>query len=81
MTTKPVPWSVMTTEKTYLDGTVDHIWVPAGMVLVHNHVTPARRLGTRGFRAWVQRPDVDMLIACDCKWVLWPHFRVRRAAD
>jgi hypothetical protein len=27
--------------------------IPPGQVIVHNRVRPARRLGTRGFRAWL----------------------------
>jgi hypothetical protein len=31
--------------------------IPAGQVVVHNEVSPTRRLGSRGFRAWLQSPD------------------------
>ncbi len=42
--------------------------VPAGLVVVHNHVVPpARRLGTRGFRAWLAEPD-EGLSVCECGW-------------
>jgi hypothetical protein len=30
--------------------------VPAGRFLVHNHIRPTRRLGSRGFRAWLTTP-------------------------
>ncbi len=30
--------------------------VPPGSVVVHNNVKPARRLGSRGFRAWLDDP-------------------------
>lgn len=53
--------------------------VPAGRVLVHNNVRPARRLGSRGFRAWLQEPDPDRLVVCDCGWAaeLGQHVRVK----
>jgi hypothetical protein len=39
---------------------------PDGMVLVHNHVRPAQRSGTRGFRFWLQPPQG--VVACSCGW-------------
>jgi hypothetical protein len=53
--------------------------VPAGRVLVHNSVKPARTLGTRGFRAWLSDPDPKNLEACDCGWAptLGGHYRVK----
>jgi hypothetical protein len=39
-----------------------------GRVLVHNNVKPARRACTRGFRAWIQKPDKKRLIICRCNW-------------
>jgi hypothetical protein len=50
--------------------------VPPGRVLVHNTVRPARRLGTRGFRAWLEPPN-ESLTVCDCCWApeLGVHFR------
>jgi hypothetical protein len=50
--------------------------VPSRQVLVHNHVRPARRQGTRGFRFWLQAPD-DRLERCDCGWApeLPEHYR------
>ena len=55
--------------------------VPADLVVVHNSVRPARRLGTRGFRAWLaDRSSMDRLEVCDCDWApeLGEHYRVRR---
>jgi hypothetical protein len=51
-----------------------------GTVMVHNNVTPTRRLGKRGFRAWLQAPDIG-IESCLCGWAreLGPHFRVRLA--
>jgi hypothetical protein len=53
--------------------------VPAGSVLVHNHVRPTRHLNMRGFRAWLSQPDLDAFEVCACGWAskLGPHFRVR----
>lgn len=50
--------------------------VPAGLVLVHNSVRPTRRLGSRGFRAWLTEPG-DRLVRCDCGWAseLGAHYR------
>lgn len=56
--------------------------IPADQLLVHNHVTPTRRLGSRGFRAWLSpREDRPRLAVCNCGWApeLGRHFRVRRA--
>jgi hypothetical protein len=54
--------------------------VPADRVLVHNNVRPTRRLGSRGFRAWLARPDLERLERCPCNWApeLGAHYRVRR---
>jgi hypothetical protein len=58
--------------------------IPAGTVLVHNHVRRARRLGSRGFRAWLENPrsglSRDRLERCPCGWApeLGPHYRVAR---
>ena len=51
-----------------------------GVVLVHNSVRPTRRLGSRGFRAWLAAPDLARLEVCPCEWApeLGPHYRVRR---
>jgi hypothetical protein len=53
--------------------------VPAGQVVVHNHVQPTRRLGSRGFRAWLAPPN-DQLVVCGCAWApeLGEHYRVDR---
>jgi len=52
--------------------------VPADRVLVHNHVRPTRRLGSHGFRAWLQPSDPARLQACACEWAseLGRHFRL-----
>ena len=58
--------------------------IPAGRVLVHNHVRPTRALGSRGFRAWVQAPDrPPRLEACPCDWApeLGQHYRVQAVPD
>jgi hypothetical protein len=48
-----------------------------GRVLVHNSVRPTPRLGSRGFRAWLQ-PRSNALEPCACGWApeLGPHYRV-----
>jgi uncharacterized protein (DUF433 family) len=53
--------------------------VPPGRVVVHNHVRPTRRLGQRGFRAWLALPSAAVEI-CSCGWApeLPEHYRVRR---
>jgi len=53
--------------------------LPVNRVLVHNQVIPTRRLGSRGFRAWLSLPDLARLVVCGCAWAaeLGPHFRVR----
>jgi hypothetical protein len=56
--------------------------IPAGKVLAHNHVRPARKQGRRGFRFWLQTPDPITLTACNCGWAeeLGQHYRVKRQA-
>ena len=51
--------------------------VPAGRVLVHNNVRPARRQATRGFRFWLDDPDPRWEV-CQCGWAheLPEHYRV-----
>ena len=51
--------------------------VPAGKVLVHNHVRPQGRLGMNGFRAWLSPAGTARLEVCDCGWApkLGQHFR------
>ena|SRR6516164_4120170 len=53
--------------------------VPTGLVLVHNSVRPAKRLGTRGFRAWLDQPS-ERYVTCACGWAreLGTHYRVDR---
>lgn len=50
----------------------------ADQVLVHNHVPPARRQGTRGFRFWLQSPNQLPVERCACGWApeLAEHYRV-----
>jgi hypothetical protein len=54
---------------------------PLGMVVVHNHVKPAHRPGTRGFRAWFEETSAKVE-PCDCGWrpELGRHFRMNRPA-
>lgn len=45
--------------------------------MVHNHVRPTtRRLGSRGFRAWLAEPN-ERLVVCVCDWApeLGEHYR------
>jgi prophage regulatory protein len=51
--------------------------IPRGRVLVHNNLRPTRRLGWRGFRAWLSPPG-DQLSVCACGWApeLGQHFIV-----
>lgn len=54
--------------------------IPEGQVLVHNQVQPAKQLGTRGFRAWLEpAPAGDHLEPCPCAWAneFGPHYRLR----
>lgn len=70
--------------------------VPAGRIVVHNHVRPDldpnRRadgvesmadvtLGMNGFRAWLAAPG-HRYVRCSCPWApeLPEHYRVDRAA-
>ncbi|HUU24093.1 MAG TPA: hypothetical protein VMW68_00795 [Methyloceanibacter sp.] len=55
---------------------------PDGTIVAHNHIKPAVKLGTRGFRAWLARP-CDDYVRCDCKWAphLPEHYRVAKAGD
>jgi hypothetical protein len=55
--------------------------IPAGCVLVHNHVQHKvdTWCGERGFRAWTQKLS-DRLQPCRCGWSGLPHYRVRRRA-
>ncbi len=45
-----------------------------GRVLVHNHVKPAQKSGTRGFRAWEDDPSAKY-VECSCGW--HPEFGTR----
>jgi hypothetical protein len=54
--------------------------VPRGKVLVHNNVKPTRRLGMRGFRAWLANPS-KWYVECTCGWAPHlKHYRVARIA-
>jgi hypothetical protein len=52
--------------------------VPAGKLLVHNNVVPAKRIGSRGFRIWYVSPDSAKYVVCDCGWApeLGEHYRI-----
>jgi hypothetical protein len=51
-------------------------FLPIGKVLVHNHVKS--RLGSRGFRAWLDDPDEKKYEVCTCGWApRLMHHRVR----
>ncbi len=52
--------------------------VPAGKILIHNNVVPARRIGSRGFRIWYASPDSNKYVVCDCGWAaeLGKHYRI-----
>jgi hypothetical protein len=54
--------------------------IPPGLVIVHNNVRPSRRLGNRGFRAWLESPRAG-LAKCACDWApeLPEHYRVEQA--
>ena len=44
-------------------------FVPAGKILVHNNVVPAKRIGSRGFRIWyVSSVNSAGYVVCDCGW-------------
>ena len=60
----------------YLHGLIGSWEIPPDRFLVHNHVRPARRLGTRGFRAWFEAPN-SSLEECRCGWAaeLGGHYR------
>ena len=51
--------------------------VPFGRVVVHNNVRPTRRLGSRGFRAWLAEPS-SKLEPCSCGWApeIGTHYRL-----
>jgi hypothetical protein len=55
--------------------------LPPGSIIVHNHVKPAQRQGTRGFQFWIAKlGDDDRYVACKCDWAphLGKHYRVDR---
>lgn len=56
--------------------------IPAGMVVVHNHIRPTRHIGSRGFRIWLQPADQQhhrghYVLPCSCDWApeLGKHYR------
>ncbi len=51
--------------------------VPAGRVLVHNHIRPTRQINLNGFRIWLAKPKTDYE-PCPCGWApeLAKHYRV-----
>jgi hypothetical protein len=59
--------------------------VAEGWYLVHNDLTPAKPLGFRGFRAWIQ-DSKDDLVECSCDFggcrnaEVNRHYRVRGGA-
>jgi len=70
--------SVTAAEMKYLDRLPKA--VPANTVLAHNHVRPTRRLGSRGFRAWLSpSPPPDWLAPCSCDFApeLGQHYGAR----
>jgi hypothetical protein len=42
--------------------------VPEGRVLMHNNVRPTTRLGSGGFRAWLDDHVPGNFARCDCGW-------------
>lgn len=53
-------------------------FLPIGKVLVHNHYRPTSRIGSRGFRAWLDDPDEKKYEVCTCGWApRLVHHRVR----
>jgi hypothetical protein len=78
-TTKGVQELVRELDIEYLDVIPAPSAIPAGKVVVHNSVRPTRRLGSRGFRAWLSTPT-GRLVACDCAWApeLGIHYRIER---
>jgi hypothetical protein len=56
--------------------------VPPGSVLVHNNVRPTRRLGSRGFRAWLSPAASARGVRCRCGWApeLGAHFTTAQSS-
>lgn len=52
--------------------------LPAGVLLVHNHIKPQAELGLNGFRAWLAT-SAKRLEMCPCNWAphLGTHYRVK----
>jgi hypothetical protein len=54
--------------------------LPPGQVVVHNHATPTRELGTTAFRAWLaDKTNTLNIEPCDRNWApeLRGHYRER----
>ena len=49
--------------------------MPAGLYLVHNHVTPYRPIGTNGFRAWIKKTSAG-LTRCRCDFGKNKNYKV-----
>ena len=55
--------------------------VPAGQILCHNWVEPAKVLGDRGFRAWLDAPSAHYK-ECPCDWAPGlVHYKARHAPN
>jgi hypothetical protein len=52
--------------------------LPAGQVLVHNHVEPQQVIGMNGFQVWTQALD-KQVVPCRCAWSGKLHYRVAKA--
>jgi hypothetical protein len=55
--------------------------IPAGFVLMHNHVqhNTRTRSGTRGFRGWFQPAPWPDFMPCNCGWSGLPHYAKPRS--
>ena len=53
--------------------------VPSGKIVAHNTVRHTRRLGSRGFRAWLAESSSEYEV-CPCKWApeLGVHYTIKR---
>jgi hypothetical protein len=51
--------------------------LPEDLILCHNRVRTTRRIGSRGFRIWLQTPDPRFGV-CECGWApeAGPHYAV-----
>jgi hypothetical protein len=64
--------------KEYVMGVIPKRVAP-GRILVHNHVKPTSRIGSRGFRCWLDDPNPTHYVVCRCEWAPHQprHYRVR----